>query len=46
VIRFVQEYGVTTRVLPQFDGEELASQTTRPTQTTANETIPAMRDDG
>ena len=46
VIRFVQEYGVTTRVLPQFEGEELAPQTTRPTQTTANETIPAMRDDG
>ncbi len=39
VIQFVQSYGISTRVLPTFEGEE------QPPQTAENETVPAMRDD-
>ena len=39
VIRFVQSYGVSTRVLPRFDGEEPSPQPAK------SETESAMRDD-
>jgi 4-hydroxy-3-methylbut-2-en-1-yl diphosphate reductase len=42
VIRFVQSYGVSTRVLPQFDGEEPSAQTAKPAKPA---TVSAMRDD-
>jgi 4-hydroxy-3-methylbut-2-enyl diphosphate reductase len=39
VIQFVQSFGASTRLLPQFEGEELPPQTAKTTP------VPAMRDD-
>jgi 4-hydroxy-3-methylbut-2-enyl diphosphate reductase len=39
VIHFVQNFGISTRILPQFDGEEPSSRSAKST------TVPAMRED-
>lgn len=39
VIHFVQNFGISTRILPQYDGEEPSSKSAKST------TVPAMRED-